>query len=109
MEIKMTEEYIIESAHFGEIAQYCDSESRLIIEWNKKKIIYLLWDSIDDSPPKIQIKRYWTISKAHAKYYEAIGRTIRGGWSLKKLKSGNSTIFTFQYKTGTKGNYKGED
>lgn len=100
--------FVTETAIFGEVAQYCDHVSKMIIEYYKNKVTFFIWDHID-STPRVSVEKYLTIKKAYKKYHEAIGRAVRGGWSLRELKSGNTTIFRFQYKSGTKGNYKGLD
>ena len=97
---------LVESALFGEPAQYCDYVSEMIIEWRSYQVVYYV-GSKSEFPPTITIEKYWSLKKAHQKYHEAIGRAIRGGWSLKSLrnKTGES-IFSFEYKKGTKGNWK---
>lgn len=99
-------QYIIETAVFGEASQNCDYVSSMIITWHKNEITYYINDGIKGIP-RVQKEKYWAIATAYQKYHEAIGRAIRGGWSLKELKSGTHTVFNFQYKAGTKGNWKG--
>lgn len=98
--------YVKQTAIFGEVSQNCDYVSNMIVEWNRNKITYYFNNSVNEAP-RIEREKYWTVKKAYQKYHEAIGRAIRGGWSLKELKSGNDIVFTFQYKAGTKGNWKG--
>ncbi len=97
--------YMRMSAHFGETAQNCDYVSNMIIEWYRNTITTTIWSSANPTP-RIKIKKYWWLKSAYNKYQEYIGKALLGGWPLKELKSGEKTIFKYEYKNGTKGNYK---
>lgn len=101
---------IIETAIFGEIAQNCDYWSRMIIECNGNNLSYVIWGKGNENEDRHRkTKTYKSPKTAYSNYLKTIGRALRNGWSLRELQVNHKTLCKYQYKNGTKGNYKGVD